>query len=258
MQSSMINYLDKPKMKDPVLIEGLPGIGNVGRAAAGYLVSELKAKKFAELFSPQFLPLVAVQKNGVAKMLKAEFYHYKAKDNDFIILIGDSQSVSLQGYYDICGCIMGVAREFGVKRIVTLGGIGVENIPKEPRIIGAVSDEKYLDKYRKYGIVFDGAVVGTVIGASGLLLGLAQMEGVEGICLMAETIGFPIVITDPMGADAMLKMLMRLFDFKLDLTSLEKEIKEIEDRIRKTEEMHKKMMSAMGSDDKKEDTSYIG
>lgn len=258
MEKSVVKYLEKPKLKNPVLIEGLPGIGNVGRAAAGYLVSELKAKKFAELYSPQFLPLVAVQKNGVAKMLRAEFYYAKGKGNDFIILVGDSQSVTLQGYYEICGAIMSVAKEMEVQQLVTLGGLGVENVQKEPRIIGAVCDEKYLEKYKKFGVIFDGSVVGTVIGASGLLIGMANLEGMESVCLMAETIGFPVVITDPMAADAMLKMLIRIFDFKIDLTSLEKEINEIEGRIKKTEEMHKRMMSAMSPEEKKEDTRYIG
>jgi uncharacterized protein (TIGR00162 family) len=258
MDKSAVFYTEKPKLKDPILIEGLPGIGNVGRASAGYLVTELKAKKFAELCSPQFLPLVAVQKNGVAKLLKAEFYYYKGKNNDFIILIGDSQSVTLQGYYEICGVIMDVAKEFGVKQIITLGGLGAEAVPKDPRIIGAVSDEKLLEKYKKYGIIFDGSIVGTIIGASGLLLGMAKNYDMEGLCLMAETIGFPVVITDPMAADAMLKMLISMFDFKVDLSSLENEIKEIEERIKKTEDMHKRMMTAMMPEDRKEDTSYIG
>lgn len=258
MEKTSVHYLEKPKLKDPVFIEGLPGIGNVGRAAAGYLVSELKAKKFAELYSPQFLPLVAIQKNGVAKMLKAEFYYVKGKNNDFIILVGDSQSVTLQGYYEICGAIMSVAKEFDVKLMVTLGGLGVESIPKEPRIIGAVNDEKILERFNKYGIIFDGSIVGTVIGASGLLLGMAKIDDIDGICLMAETIGFPVVITDPMAADSMLKILATIFDLKVDLTSLEKEIKDIEERIKKTEDMHKRMVSALMPEDKKEDTRYIG
>ena len=49
VMTTKITELEKPKLKDPVFIEGLPGVGNVGRIAAGYLVEELKAKKFAEL-----------------------------------------------------------------------------------------------------------------------------------------------------------------------------------------------------------------
>ena len=46
-----IKILEKPKMKNPILVEGLPGIGNVGRVAVGYLVAELKMVKIAELYS---------------------------------------------------------------------------------------------------------------------------------------------------------------------------------------------------------------
>ncbi len=258
MDKSFVQYIEKPKLNDPILIEGLPGIGNVGRVSAGYLVTELGAKKFAELFSPQFLPVVTLQKNGVAKLLKAEFYYCKGKENDIIILVGDSQSVSLQGYYDLCNAIMSVVDEFGVKQIITLGGLGVESIKGEPRIIGAVNDDKLLSKFKKYDIVFDGSLVGTIVGASGLLIGIAGTKSIDGICLMAETPGFPLVITDPMAADSMLKMLAQILGVKIDLTKLENEIKELEERIKKTEELHKKMLGVMTPDEKKDDMRYIG
>lgn len=259
MDKSFVQYLEKPKLKDPIFVEGLPGIGNVGRASAGYLVTELGAKKFAELYSPQFLPVATLQKNGVAKLLKAEFYYCKGKENDLIILVGDSQSVNLQGYYDLCDAIMTVVSDYEIKQIITLGGLGVETIKGEPKIIGAVNDEKLLAKYKKYGIIFDGSLVGTIVGASGLLIGIAATKGIDGICLMAETPGFPLVITDPIAADAMLKMLMQVLDVKVDLTKLENEIKELEERIKKTEEIHKRMLGALTpGEEKKDDTRYIG
>jgi len=43
--TTTINYLEKPKLNNPVLIEGLPGVGNIGRVAVGYLVEELKILK---------------------------------------------------------------------------------------------------------------------------------------------------------------------------------------------------------------------
>jgi proteasome assembly chaperone (PAC2) family protein len=38
MENVIINYLQKPDLKDPVLIEGLPGVGNVGKLAAEHLI----------------------------------------------------------------------------------------------------------------------------------------------------------------------------------------------------------------------------
>ena len=86
----------KPKLKNPLFIEGLPGVGNVGRIAAGYLVEELGAKKFADLLSSHFMPFVLLHQSAAVHVLKNEFYYLKAKgkdQRDLIILIGDSQSV---------------------------------------------------------------------------------------------------------------------------------------------------------------------
>ncbi|HID16822.1 TPA: proteasome assembly chaperone family protein, partial [Candidatus Bathyarchaeota archaeon] len=44
----------KVKPFNPTIIEGLPGLGSVGKIAASYLISQLKAKKIEELYSPHF------------------------------------------------------------------------------------------------------------------------------------------------------------------------------------------------------------
>src|SRR5437899_1340892 len=61
MDNIVIRYLDHPKLEDPIFIEGLPGIGNVGKLAAEHLKDELKGVKFAEIFSKYFPPQVLVQ-----------------------------------------------------------------------------------------------------------------------------------------------------------------------------------------------------
>ena len=80
MNATNIRMLEKtPKLKNPVFIEGLPGVGNVGRIAAGYLTEELEAVKFAELFSSHFYPFVLLHQSSAVHVLKNEFYYYKSK-----------------------------------------------------------------------------------------------------------------------------------------------------------------------------------
>jgi len=50
----VVRMLEKPKLNDPVLIEGLPGIGFVANISALHLIQELKAKLFAEIHSSSF------------------------------------------------------------------------------------------------------------------------------------------------------------------------------------------------------------
>ncbi|TMI26428.1 hypothetical protein E6H24_02800 [Candidatus Bathyarchaeota archaeon] len=50
-----IHELSKVMMKEPVLIQGLPGLGYVGKVAVDYFIEKLKPKKFAELYSSYLL-----------------------------------------------------------------------------------------------------------------------------------------------------------------------------------------------------------
>lgn len=252
---TIIKILEKTKLKRPILVEGLPGIGNVGRISAGYLVNELKMKKFAELYSPHFLPLVILHDDAVSSLLKNEFYYYKGA-RDIIVLTGDTQSISPEGHYDVCDQILQFAQKLGVTEIITLGGFAEGRAVETPRVIGAVNDKKLLKKYEKYDIDFGKEhSIGTIVGASGLLLGLSRIVDIDALCLMGETVGMPF-LTDPKASDKVLQVLSKILGVKIDLSKLEKTIKEMEERIKKTEKVHKKILQEMPR--AKEDIKYIG
>jgi len=69
-----VRYQFEPKVKDPVMICGLPGIGSVAWLAVNHLQKELKAELFAEVFSPMFSPKVWLTDDGVVHLMKGEFY----------------------------------------------------------------------------------------------------------------------------------------------------------------------------------------
>jgi proteasome assembly chaperone (PAC2) family protein len=47
LKESIINQLFTPKLENPILMEGLPGFGNVGRLAATQIIKYTEAKLFA-------------------------------------------------------------------------------------------------------------------------------------------------------------------------------------------------------------------
>jgi uncharacterized protein (TIGR00162 family) len=263
--ATWIKEIEKPKLKDPLFIEGLPGVGNVGRIAAGYLVEELKAKKFAELFSSHFMPFVLLHQSSAVHVLKNEFYYWKAKEKnqrDLIILIGDSQSVDPEGHYEIVNTILDYLEKFGVKEIITLAGLSIGEMIEKPKVIGAVSDVELIKKYEKYGIDFEaGSKVGTIVGASGLMIGLGRVRGMKGVCLLGETVGFPI-IPDPKSAEALLRVIVKILNVKIDTSKIEKKVKEMEDFIKKIEDVQKRalgqFLKPMEKPGKEEKLSYIG
>ena len=111
----------KPKLKNPICLVGLPGIGNIGRIAIGYMVTMLKAKKFAELYSPYFFPFVMIH-NNMVHTLRNEFYYVEGKENDLILLIGDCQTYDPKGHYEVVGAILEFLKSLNCKMVVTVGG----------------------------------------------------------------------------------------------------------------------------------------
>ncbi len=260
---TVIKYFSKPKLNNPILIEGLPGVGNIGRVAAGYLIEELGAKKFAEMQSKWFFPFVMLHESHKVHLPNNEFYYWKSKkkgQRDLIILIGDCQSLSPQGHYEVSRKILELAKEFKSKEMITIGGLATGDIAEENRVIGAVTDDKLLKKYKNCDIDFQaGEKVGYIVGAAGLLLGLGKDMGMDGICLLGETSGFPIV-TDPKAAESVLSRLVKILNLRMSMSKLEQRVKEMENFIKKVESLQKKALSQISKEytPPKEDTRYIG
>lgn len=260
-------YKKIPKLNNPIFIEGLPGVGNVGRIAAGYLAEQLKAVEFAELFSSHFLPFVLLHQSAAVHVLKNEFYYWKAEkknQRDLIILIGDSQSVDSTGHYEIVETVLDFLEKFGVKEIITIAGLNVGKLERKPKIVGAVSDPELVEKYKGYGIDFNaGSKVGTIVGAAGLFLGLGRYRGMKGICLLGETSGFPI-IPDPRSAEVVLRALTKILNVKIDMSKLQDKVKEMENFMRKIEKVQRKAITQLLTQQikkppvKEEELRYIG
>jgi len=246
--ATKIIELEKPRLKNPIFIVGLPGIGNVGRIAAGYLVEELKAKKFAELYSSHFMPFVLLHENSVIHVLKNEFYYWKAKgkeQRDIVLLVGDSQSIDPEGHYEIVNSVLEYVEKIGVKEIFALAGLSIGEQKEKPKVVGAVGEPEMIKKYEKFGIDFKSVErIGTIVGASGLFIGLGKTMGIKGMCLLGETVGFPI-IPDPKSAEAVLTVLVKILKIKIDTTKLGKKIKEMEELIKKVEDVQRKALGQM-------------
>ncbi|UCD07492.1 MAG: proteasome assembly chaperone family protein [Candidatus Aenigmatarchaeota archaeon] len=263
---TVIKVFERPKLKNPILIEGLPGVGNIGRVAVGYLIEELGAKKFAQLYSEHFFPFVMLHENYQIHLLKNEFYYWKAKkpgQRDLILLIGDCQSLSTHGHYEIIETILNFVEKFGVKEMFTIGGLATGEIEDKPKVLGAVSHKELAKKYGKFGIDFSaGERVGYIVGASGLFLGLGKERGMKGVCMLGETSGFPIV-TDPKAADVVLEALTKILKIKIDTTKLDKRVAEMEKFIKKVEDLQRKALTQISKEEKapvkgKEQLRYIG
>jgi uncharacterized protein len=246
-----VRYLDNSagkKPEDPILIEGLPGIGQVGKLVAEYMIHMLGAEKIAEIHSIYFPPQVILEENGLVRLARNELYSYRALGKDLVFLVGDHQSTSNEGHYLLADQYCTIAEELKVKRIYTLGGFGVGHLVNDPRVLGAVNRVELIAELEAAGVTFNREEPGGgIIGAAGLMLGIAAQRGIDAVCLMGETSGY---LVDPMSAANVLTILSKLIDVPVDPTKLNDRASEMEKFIEKFVEGNRLQ--------KDEELSYIG
>jgi uncharacterized protein (TIGR00162 family) len=243
---------EMPVLEEPVLVEGLPGVGNVGKLAAEHLVEQLKATKFADIYSKYFPPQVLVDDEGLIRLVNNELFYSKGEGvrPDLIILVGDYQGLSPEGQYELSDHVLTVMKSMGVKRIYTLGGYGVGKMLDKPRVLGAATDKELVEEMKEKGVVFSKGEPGSgIVGASGLLLGLGKVYGMRSVCLMGETSGY---FVDPKGAEAVLRILTGILKVEVDYKALEEKAEQIESITSKLKEIEAPISP------KKEDLGYIG
>jgi len=220
----------RDEVKNPVLIEGLPGIGHVGKLVAEHMIDELGAEKIAEIHSVWFPPQVIIGEGGVVRLANNELW-FCGGERQFIFLVGDHQSTSGRGHYLLADQYCTIARELGVTRLYTLGGFGVGHLVEEPRVLGAINNPSLLAEVEAAGaIVSREEPGGGIVGAAGLLLGLSAMFEIEGVCLMGETSGY---LVDPKSAASLLRVLSTLIGVEVDPTRLEERGAEMEYAIQR-------------------------
>lgn len=257
MKKTFIKLLKDVDLNDPILIEALPGIGHVGKLVAEHLIHELKAEKFAELYSPSFPPQVFVGENGLIEPMKNEFYYLKSvgeNNDDYILLVGNTQGLSPEGQYDICGAIIDFVEKYGVKLIYTLGGLGTGQNVEKTKVLGAATNTDLTKMLEEYKVKLRSAD-GGIIGASGLLLGLGMSREIEGVCLMGETPGYFI---DADASKAVLKILIDILKLDVDVAKLEERAEETRKMISKAQQMEQEMSERMHITPGDEDLRYIG
>ena len=255
MKETYIKEFLQIQPNNPVLIEGLPGLGLVGKIALRYLIKQLKPIKFAYLYSPHFPYFVLVNKKGNVRLLRGAFYYHKNPDgNDLILFTGDSQSQTIEGQYEIANRMLDFSEKYGVKTIATIGGYRME--PKEkPRVFIAATNHVLLEQALAAGGILSKAG-SPIVGTAGLILGLSKFKKIDALCLLGETRGY---LPDPMSSKSVLEVLKETFHFNLDLKGLDEEIVKSESMIAKLQKIEEKRAleekETKKQDDKK--TTYI-
>lgn len=222
------------KLSNPIMIEGMPGIGNVGKISMDILVEETKAKLVASFFSFNLPNSVFVNEKNLVDLPKIDMYYKRINNKDFLFLTGDVQPTTEASSYAFTEAVLDVLKQYGCNSIATLGGIGLATIPDAPRVYITGNDKLFVEEISKslakknikiedkiYGMV------GPIIGVSGLLLGVSKKYGIKSYSLLAETFGHPMYV-GLKGSKAILNILNVYYKFGLKLDKLDKEILDLD------------------------------
>lgn len=258
MDDVHIRVLEKVALHDPVLVEGLPGVGNVGKLAADYLRDKLGAKPLATIHSKFFPPQVYVSEEGLIRLVSNDLSYRRAGGGvgrDLLILGGDYQGITPEGQYELTERVLNLCHDLGVREVYTLAGFAQGHVVETPRVLGAATSPDRVEAMKRHGVVFSrNDPGGGLIGASGLFLGLGRLFGMEGVCLMGETSGY---FVDPRSAEAVLKVLAKVLEISLDFADLEAKAQEI-DRIAQKIHEAEQPKTAEAPGQPREDLGYIG
>lgn len=247
-----IETVAEATLDDPVLVEGLPGVGHVGKLAANHLLDEYDGQLVRRLHSEHLPPQVAVDDDGVASLTALEFHAVETEGRDLLVLTGDHQAQTNAGHYRLTNAVLDVAEEYNVDTSVAMGGVPTGELIEEYDVLGAATSEDLVETLADLGVEFrEDEPAGGIVGISGLLLGLGNRRGHDAACLMGETSGY---LVDPRSAQAVLEVLQSYLDFEVDFESLEDRAEEMEEVVGKLQEMEAQQSAAPTEDDLR----YIG
>ncbi|ELY94702.1 hypothetical protein C482_18060 [Natrialba chahannaoensis JCM 10990] len=250
-----IDAVAELELDDPVLVEGLPGVGHVGKLAVDHLLEELEGEStlVRRVYSREFPPQVTVE-DGVSELTCAEIYAVSPPEGrDLLLLTGDHQAQTNDGHYVLTSAFLDIAEEFGASEAFALGGIPTGELIDEYAVVGAMTAESMREDLEEAGVEFrEDEPAGGIVGVSGLLLGLGARREFEVACLMGETSGY---LVDPKSARAVLEVLEAVLEIDLDYETLDERAEEMEDVIGKIQEMEQQQQMDVPTDD---DLRYIG
>jgi uncharacterized protein (TIGR00162 family) len=211
-----IEISEKPQLNDPILIEGLPGIGFVANIAVLHLINELKAKRFAEIVSASFQDFAVTTEGGGARSPLNELYYYKRMDGrDLILWHGNTQALTTFGQYELCGKVLDIVQELGCRFVISIGGFKKDEVQTVPAIYSAATDQETLKEALDLGTK---VMVGHIFGIAGLLIGLGRLRNMEGFALLVDT---PGMYPDANAARYALTALGKYLNLNIDQSRLD-------------------------------------
>ncbi|OYT61201.1 MAG: hypothetical protein B6U69_04030 [Thermofilum sp. ex4484_15] len=242
-----IEELRKPNIRDITLVQGLPGLGLVGKLAVDYIIEELRPERFAILYSndlmlPDGKAGVLVDIKGLCELPRYEFYSYKGPKGDIVFLTGNTQPVSWAQYEVAEKVLNYLKEEYGLKLVIAVCGTVARG--RSGEVYVSANDEELLREVAsKYSLKVSSE--GAVTGACGIVPGLAKLHGIKGLILMG---GVGQIYPDPVATRSVLRVLNALLGLNVSLARMDLIVEDMVKKSMAIERLRRSMATREGGE----------
>ncbi|AEH25281.1 proteasome assembly chaperone family protein [Pyrococcus yayanosii] len=231
-----------PKIGNPILIEGYPGIGLVGHIAANFLAKELGMEMIGYIESPFIPPMSLILEGKPNPPLR--FY---GKDNLIVAVADIYLPPTLVN--EIAKEVVRYLKDSGAQRVISLGGMGVGMFKERMEVWGVGGGEEETKELEGLGVKL--LQYGSITGMSGKLLWEASRAGLKAYVLLGETFGDR---PDPRAAANVIEVLKKMLGIEVSTEPLIKEAEMIEEQLRR---MHEEMEAARKKMERQYESMYL-
>ncbi|MBI4144555.1 PAC2 family protein [Candidatus Woesearchaeota archaeon] len=219
-----VNFKKRAKLNNALLIEGLPGIGNVAKIAVEFLAEKFKAVPLASFVSKELNHVVFVTEDNLVASPSINMYYAKLPKRDVVLVTGDLQPFDPQSNLALGEAIVKAFKQMNGSAVVTLGGLATRNVSRMPKVYCTGNNKKLVKEFMIEGVSDKlYGVVGPIVGISGVLLGVASSYSIPAVTLLAETHANPLMLGSA-SAKQLVDVLSKKLGVKVNSEQLAKEI----------------------------------
>jgi uncharacterized protein len=210
------------KLKNPVLIEGFPGVGMVGTVAAMHLVKDLNMELVGYIDSELFPPICTIHNEEplpAARIYQSKKYNLLVLFSEFVIPMNAVSAVANE--------IILWGEDKKLSAIFSLGGVGMTTNEKV-KVFGISTTEGLKESLREADITI--VKEGVTTGVTGLILSNAYIRKFPAAAILTGNRDMNVNL---IGAADVLDKLSKILNIPINTEKLRKEGEEIEEKIKK-------------------------
>lgn len=195
-----------------LLLEAVPGVGNVGKLVLDTLIEHHDSTLVARILHPD-LPPHSILEDGLLVPPHLSVHAVKVADQTLIAITGLGQPMTPRGQHELAEGILELCAEAGTEMILVLAGLSAE--PGDDAVHLTCASPEVREELTSSGIVVsDEQPAGGMLGLAGLLTSLAPLHDIPSAAVIAETVGTSV---DVVAADRLARRIGADFGLGLEL-----------------------------------------